>query len=347
MKLAIHHRPGSFSDRWIDYCKKKEIPFKIVNCYDTNIISQLNDCSALMWHHHHTNPKDVLFAKQLLYSIEQSGKIVFPDFNSGWHFDDKLGQKYLFEALNLPLIPSYVFYDKKVAKEWVKKTSYPKVWKLRGGAGSSNVKLVKSKKEALKLINIAFKKRGFSQYNGLDSLKDKWNKFINKTGSIKDVIKGTVRLFYPPYYSKVMGREIGYIYFQDFVPDLEYDYRTKVVDGRCWGYKRLVRDNDFRASGSGSDYYKYGKNVVPIDIIERSQQIAQELNMLSVAFDFVVNSEEKKLLIEASCFYGDNKLEYVGYWDENLNWHEGKFNPQGWMVESLIKEIKKKSTNHV
>ncbi|GAH97786.1 unnamed protein product, partial [marine sediment metagenome] len=23
LRIAIHHRPGSFSDRWIEYCKEK------------------------------------------------------------------------------------------------------------------------------------------------------------------------------------------------------------------------------------------------------------------------------------------------------------------------------------
>lgn len=29
-----------------------------------------------------------------------------------------------------------------------------------------------------------------------------------------------------------------------------------------------------------------------------------------------------------------------GYWDTELNWHEGKFNPQEWMLESLINTSK-------
>ena len=96
----------------------------------------MDDCDALMWHHFQTNPKAILFAKQLLFALEQSGKKVFPDFRTGWHFDDKLGQKYLLEAIDAPLVPSYVFYDKKEALEWVQKTDFPKVFKLRGGAGS-------------------------------------------------------------------------------------------------------------------------------------------------------------------------------------------------------------------
>lgn len=27
----------------------------------------------------------------------------------------------------------------------------------------------------------------------------------------------------------------------------------------------------------------------------------------------------------------------TGYWDKDLNWHEGKFNPYGWMVEEVLK----------
>jgi len=25
-----------------------------------------------------------------------------------------------------------------------------------------------------------------------------------------------------------------------------------------------------------------------------------------------------------------------GYWDKDLNWHEGAFNPYGWMVQLLL-----------
>jgi len=55
MKIAIHHREESFSNEWISFCKEKNINYKIVNCYDTDIISQLGDCDVLMWHHHHGN----------------------------------------------------------------------------------------------------------------------------------------------------------------------------------------------------------------------------------------------------------------------------------------------------
>src|SRR5690625_459847 len=170
MKIAIHHRPGSFSDRWIAYCAKNGISYKIVNCYDSDIIHQLSDCDSLMWHHSNYDYRDALFARQLLFSLQKIDIKVFPDFDTNWHFDDKVAQKYLLEAIGAPLVPSFVFYSKKDAETWLKKTQFPKVFKLRGGSGSSNVKLVKNQKEAIRLINKAFGK-GFPQFDKFTHLR--------------------------------------------------------------------------------------------------------------------------------------------------------------------------------
>lgn len=119
MKIGIHKREGSYSDFWIEYCEKKGICYQILNAYDNNIVDQLSDCDAFMWHYHHGSNKDKLFAKQLLFSLESIGLIVFPNFKTGWHFDDKVGQKYLFEAYGIKCAKTYVFYDKKEALAWV------------------------------------------------------------------------------------------------------------------------------------------------------------------------------------------------------------------------------------
>src|SRR5690606_27908548 len=169
MKIAIFHKKGTFSERWVAYCEKNNIQYKLVNAFDSDIIQQVKDCDAFMWHHHHGQYKDVLTAKRILFALEQAGIKVFPDFNTGWHFDDKVAQKYLLEAINAPLVPSYVFYDKEKALAWAKETTYPKVFKLKGGAGASNVELVHSCKEAEKKIKKAFSK-GFPQFNKTDYL---------------------------------------------------------------------------------------------------------------------------------------------------------------------------------
>lgn len=341
MKIAIHHIGGSFSDRWIEYCEQKKIPCKIVNCYDFDIIDQLEGYNALMWHHHHGNYKDLLFAKELLFSLEHAGIKVFPDFNTGWHFDDKVGQKYLLEAIDAPLVPSYVFYDKQSAREWAMNTTYPKVFKLRGGAGAANVSLVRSPKAAMKKINTAFGK-GFSQFNRWGHFKERYNKYRSGKDSLLGVMKGFGRLFIPTEFVKMHSREKGYVYFQEFIPHNDSDIRVIVIGERAFAIKRMVRDNDFRASGSGTIIYD--KNQIDKRCIEISFAVNNKVNAQSIAYDFVFDKNNNPLIVEIS--YGFDVEAYnacPGYWSSNLNWHEGKFYPQKWMVDGLVNSLKEKS----
>jgi len=333
MKIAIHHRPGSFSDRWIEYCKNNNIPFKIVNAYDNNIIEQIKDCDALMWHHSNYDYRDALFAKQLLFSLQQSGKKVFPDFCTNWHFDDKVGQKYLLESIDAPLVPSYVFYSKKEALEWINKTNFPKVFKLRGGSGSSNVKLVNDKKHARKLVNKAFG-NGFSQFDRFNHLKLRYKNYIGGKENFIGLIKGVARTIIGTEYSKHYPKDKGYIYFQDFIPNNKFDTRIVVIGGeKALGEVRFVRKGDFRASGSG----QYSYNDIDIDAVKIAFEISRKLKLQSVAFDFVLDESLKPLVVEMSYGFGTEGIgKAPGYWDHNLEWHEGKFDPCRWMVE-LVK----------
>lgn len=330
--------PGSFSDGWIRYCNDNGIDYKIVNAYESDIIEQVADCDAFMWHHHHGNYIDVLFAKQLLYSLQRVGKKVFPDFNTGWHFDDKVGQKYLLEAVGAPIVPSYVFYTEKDALNWIENTSFPKVFKLRGGAGSSNVKLVKTKNYAKKIVKKAFGK-GFPQFGRTDYLKERYKKWKNGKDSFLGVCKGFYRLFFPPEYSKMHGREKGYVYFQEFIKDNKFDIRVVVIgNNKAFGLKRMVRKNDFRASGSGDIIYD--KSGIDERCVRVSFDIAKKLGAQSLALDFIFDEGNNPLIVEIS--YGYSIKAYYkceGYWTDDMIWHEGNgFDIEGWMVENLIKE---------
>lgn len=335
MKLAIHHRAGSFSDRWIAYCEEKNIEYKIVNAFANDIIQQLSDCDVLMWHHNHAHFKDVLTAKRILFALEHAGIKVFPDFKTGWHFDDKVAQKYLLEAIGAPLVPSYVFYDKKEALEWAVHTSYPKVFKLKGGAGAANVKLVKTENEAKKLISKAFG-RGFAQFDRVGAFKEHLRKVKEGKQGLIGLLKGFARLFITTDFDKQQPSEKGYIYFQDFIPNNDSDARVIVIGDKAFAIKRMVRSNDFRASGSGNIIYD--KSQIDERCIKIAFDTSQKLNAQCLAYDFVFDSNKNPLVIEIS--YGFAVEAYdkcLGYWDRNLNWYEGQFNPQEWMIEDLIK----------
>jgi len=338
--IAIHKSKNSFSERWIDYCSGMNIPFKVVNCYDSDIIAQLNDCDALMWHHNHMNPKDVLFAKSLLFSLQQSGKIVFPDFNTAWHFDDKVGQKYLCEALGLPVVNSYAFYSEQEALNWIKTTSFPKVMKLRGGSGSCNVFLVRNASEAKRMIKRAFGS-GFSQYDSLASIKERWRKYKLGKISFSKVLIGYLRIFKAPLYARIIGKAVGYVYFQDFIPDNNSDIRVIVIQQKAFAIKRMVRKNDFRASGSGNILYE--KELFDENTIRLAFQIAEKLQGQSVSLDFIYDNGTAKVVEVSYGFVQAGYDKCEGYWDSEMTWHEGKFDPCEWMVDLVVDKIKNKN----
>lgn len=141
---------------------------------------------------------------------------------------------------------------------------------------------------------------------------------------------------YPTQFDHFHGREIGYAYFQDFIPNNDHDTRVVVIGGkRALGEIRYCRDGDFRASGSGK--FEYGN--VDKQILTIAFETAQKLKMQTVAFDFIMN-KDKPLIVEISYGFGTHGISHSGgYWTSDMVWHEDKdLDFCGWMVEDLIKQ---------
>ena len=331
--IAIHNSKKGFHQYWIAYCRDNNVPYKLVNAYDSDIVEQLSDCSAFMWHHHHADYRDALFAKQLLYSLETAGIKVFPDFHTTWHFDDKVGQKYLFEAIGAPLVPSYVFYTKGEALEWVKAAKFPIVAKLRGGAGSSNVRLLNNFLQAKSYISKAFGK-GFPAYSVNGLLRDSYVKWKEGRGTLKNVINNIYRLFFPSDFVKYHSREKGYVYFQDFIPGNLYDIRIVVIGNKAFGIKRLVREKDFRASGSGMICYR--REDISDKCVSEAFRISKILKTQCAGYDFVFDDGVPRIVEVSYGFTAEGYTNCEGYWTDDMQWHNEPVLPQQWMIENLL-----------
>lgn len=335
--IAIHDSPSGFHPRWMAYCEARGIPYRRVDCYANDIIRQLHGCTALMWHHGQSNPRDILIARQILSALEHAGLKVFPDFRTAWHFDDKVAQKYLFEALGIPAVPAHVFVDLGQTLDWVEQANFPKVFKLRRGAGSAGVRLVRDRAQARRLVRRAFG-RGFSLYDPWSNLKERWYKVRMGAAPVAEIAKGLARIFYRPRYDRVLGPERGYAYFQDFVPGNDSDTRVIVIGDRACALKRFTRPKDFRASGSG--LLSYDPEQVNVASIALAFKIQSLVKADCLAMDFVFDNGTP-MLIEVS--YGSPTSFYdacLGHWDRRLNWCEGEVDLQGWMVEEILAQPK-------
>lgn len=336
--VAIHDRPGSFSDRWIDYCKNNAIEFKIVDCYRSDVIQQIKECAGLMWHFSQSHIEDMLISHAVLNSVAAMDIRTFPNHSTSWHFDDKISQKYLLEAINARLVPTYVFVEKRKAMEWAANTDYPKVFKLTGGAGSSNVSLARNYAAARKLIKKAFSS-GFPPIPRWQPLQERWWHFKrDKTfSSLINIGRGLIRTVIRNPTLDRLPRESGYAYFQDFIPNNDSDIRVVVIGKRAFAIKRMVREGDFRASGSGR--IVYDPEAIPKECLKLSFELAAKLGTQSLALDFVF-LEGTPLVVEMSYAFMSSGYEACpGYWKQDLSWVEGRFIPENFMIEDFLTSL--------
>jgi glutathione synthase/RimK-type ligase-like ATP-grasp enzyme len=335
--IAIHCRTNSFSERWIEYCKARGIGFIRVNIYSSEIIDTLlkHKVKILLAHLSQEDYKTNLISRSILLSIEKGGIKVFPDFNTYWHFDDKISEKYLFEVLGIPHAPTHVFYDKAEASEWLSKAGFPLVFKLRGGAGSQNVFLLNDIKEANHYLQLMFTRGMKPVRSAFHDLKNKihqhktkkdWSVAIRR---LPDTIKNIINM------NSEMPREKGYFLVQDYLSGNTFDTRITVIGSKAFAFRRYNRPNDFKASGSGNIDYTPHSFFKPL--IALAFESAKKIGSQSIAFDMIFDKDKKPCILEMSYIFVSEPVHNTGgYWDSSLVFHNEPTWPEDTIIEHIL-----------
>lgn len=336
LHIAIHYREGGYAKRWVEYCKEKNLNFKIINCYSDTIISDLEGVDVLLWHNHRFEFKNAKIAEAILTIAEYKGITVFPNRMTRVSFDEKIIQKYLLESVSAPFPNTFVSFDQEESKSWLEQQNKQVIFKLSKGAGSKNVMLVDNL-EGKKIIDKIFSK-------GMPSFKAPLN--FNFKLSIKKILYNFYRYFsfripLAKMKNKLVGKEFHYSYFQEFLPKNDHDIRILVIGDKAIGLKRLVAKNSFKASGSGIILYDY--KLIPIECIKKAFKVQKDLNFQCMAYDFVLHPTKGYQIVEIC--YGVASRAYdecQGYWTEDLNWKASN----SIIVEDLIiKAVLQKEIN--
>jgi hypothetical protein len=275
------------------------------------------------WHH---NDRSRHPALAILPIVEHElGIPTFPNTKTAWHYDDKIRQWYLLNSHGFPMIRSWVFWGREQAMTWAKDAPLPVVFKLKGGAGSTNVVKLDSRNALFKLIRRMFG-RGVPADGLPQSLnKGAWQKFLRWCALCKR--QWTRRPV--PYTMRTPSWEVhrNYAYFQEFLSGNAGDTRITVIGNRAFGFRRLNRPGDFRASGSGR--IDYDTSLIDPRCIEIAFSVSKKLGFQSMAYDFLKAQDGNWQIGEISYQFLDTAIwKCPGYWDEYLQWMEGHYWPQ-------------------
>ena len=321
---------------WEDWLNEHQIPWVYIDCYRSDIIHELPKYSALLWHYANFVNADLMEAQNILNLAEEMGLIVYPDYHTGWHFDDKIAEMYALQAAGAPIPKSWVFYEMDKCINWLEKDAvYPIIAKLRRGSGSNNVKLIKNASEGKRYAKRMFSKGMsptqslvYKTYSKIQSTRD-WKTFVYRFHQIPNFLKARK-------YGKGMPMERGYCYFQQFILNANFDIKVAVVNGKCSFFTRHTRKGDFRASGSG-DFF-YDKTLLTDNIVQSAFETAEKLHTQCIGFDFVVDKDTKKGYIIEMChgFDADAVYDCGGYWDQDLVWHDEPLNVKFEIMDKMF-----------
>jgi hypothetical protein len=137
--------------------------------------------------------------------------------------------------------------------------------------------------------------------------------------------------------NKLSGFERGYIYFQDFIPDNEYEFRVFAIGKRVFAYRRRVRSGDFRASGTGN----FDFDIKQIDTwrIQLAYDISRKIGAQSLAFEFVHDVDGEPKITEISyCFDTEGFSQCEGYFDRDLHWRPEKIKAEDAILIDCLTE---------
>ena len=332
---------GYEAQRFVEILSYNNIQTEILSAGDVSFWNRISKCNLFIfqWTHHDYYRQ---IARSILPVIETFLKIrCFPNLLTSWLYDDKVREYYLLDIKGFPVADSRIIYEKDRALRFIKKADFPLVFKLRSGAGSGMVRLVKNKKAARRYINLMFKK-GVSYKSGLpDSFYDRikrdglYRAFRIRIGKIRR------RLAENNYfYDEDWQIHKNYIIFQRYFPDNAFDTRVVVIGKRAFAFKRFNRPGDFRASGS--KLYEFDPMKIDLNFIQIAFQVSNEFGFDSMAYDFIYDTSKRPVIVELSYVFGatvgSKVSECPGYWDDELNWHQKPMEVAYCILSELLKD---------
>jgi glutathione synthase/RimK-type ligase-like ATP-grasp enzyme len=341
--LNSNNRLCSYSEKFRELLQINEIPFELIDPNSIRFLEIIKDCSHLIFRHSQGDTDKLIY--ESIYTIAQNVYHVkcWPNSETFWPYENKIREYYLLKSHDFPIIESYIYWNYDQAKEFLGKAHFPMVAKLPKGASSSNVVIVNSENEGIKIINQVFSKgvksKGLNNSSNLSTLSKMGVKKYSKA-ALKSLLLATGLLTDKTDYPEWQIQKDA-VLFQKFLPNNAFDIRVTVIGKRAFAYRRFVRKNDFRASGSGN----FNTDPLKIDIncVKIALAISKKLNFNTMAYDFIYDEHKMPYINEISYCFVDHMVQSCpGFWDEDLLWHVSHNWPQYYQLVDCLAPLELK-----
>lgn len=333
MKIGIFtsFQSDKFVKQAIESCKSLNVDYEVVDIISENWLENVrkSDCDGFFCPSNCVSQELKTIQDERYYFVSQIMKRpIYPDFLGLYIHENKRNMAAWLELNDYPYAKTRVFTDRENALEFLSTCEYPIVTKANVGAAASKVRIVKNKRQAIRMAKKCLPKKSIFKFLSLGLYYKTKIKFFN----IPDL----------------HNPQKDYFIVQDYIKDILWEWRILKIGDSYFGHQKLL--NGEFASGSG----KVGWVAPPQHLLEMTRELCQKGGFRCMDVDVFETKDGKFVINELQASFG-SYLDYQmcidgvpGRYkdvDGEFVFEEGKFNVFGstkLKIEDLIQEIKKR-----
>ena len=235
------------------------------------------------------------YIEDIIYGIHTSGGCPVPDFKYLKAHHNKVFMEILRSQSQLDEMKSIKSNHFGTYEDFINysnKVSFPIILKPSEGSMSKGISLNKSLSEAKSSINK-----------------------ISKSGNLFKDLKDFLRNFKHKGYV-VNSRHRKKFITQNYIEDLQGDWKILIYANKYYVLQRENRKNDFRASGGGK--FSYSRDISN-KLLDFSEKIFSALKVPNVSIDIGFSNGQYYLIEFQALFFGTYTLEYSEFYYKKMD----------------------------
>lgn len=333
--IYIHKAKNDYVGEFVKACRNYGLRSQVISLEQAGCVAQII----------RSGPGLILFRPDLhltnfnacirtMGTLHELGYPILPSWRAVLSYDDKIIQHQQMQDSGLPHCETQIVTEYDQVEVTASSMGYPLVVKLRSGAASSSVQLIRTKDEMMR-----YAKRMFSHgISPVPALTRDLQANIRKTrGGLLAVLRKApaITLRRISMMASTFS-ERNYVLMQRFYGGNEGDIRVTIIGNRAFVFGRQNRQNDFRASGSGkliySDYDAFGAE------IELAFQLSAYLQAAFLAVDIIKDAQGRPVLVEYCPGFVMQAIERCpGYVRRNGAFVPGSYKPVSLIIQDITK----------
>ena len=268
------------------------------------------------------------FIEDIVFGLQEKGATLLPDpaflrANNNKVFMEVLRETRLPDKLKTVHSKAFGTYDEMITALQQGSITFPCVVKKAAGAMSRGVFLAKNDKELKRVVQK-----------------------ISHTGSwlisAKEWVRRKKHKGYKPESSKQ-----GKFIIQPFINGLSNDWKILIYGDRYFILKRTIKQNDFRASGSGYKYKSGSQSEFPLEMLDQIRQFYFALDVPYLSVDYGFDGTNGYIFEFQAIHFGTStqykSKDYYQY--SNGQWvaEENTFDQEQIYVQSIVDFLNRKN----